>query len=318
MSYTAKDVSVIVVSYNTKDELRNCLQCLSSGEQVIVVDNASEDGSPEMVQAEFPEVTLVRLSENVGFGPANNIGVDHTDRPLRLHLNSDAYAQPGAVDRLAEVFQDSTIAAAGGQLLNPDLTIQNSTAEHLTLGRVWLEQLLVDKLIQKLLPLSSANYWNTKRLIESQSSVSDTPQLMGACLMTRASFEERFDEDFFLYCEDTELCHRLAKHGRIVYVPEAKFIHELGSSSRNRRWLAVARYNAGKELFFAKTQGERARRHCSCVNKIGALLRLFLWAIPTALTFGLVPRFADQVVLFAKVRSASPSQIDPRENRKLS
>lgn len=315
MSYTAKDVSVIVVNYNTKDQLRKCLAQLHSGEQVIVVDNASEDGSISMVQTEFPEIILIPLTENIGFGPANNIGARHADCPLLLYLNSDAYAQPGAVQQLAETFDDETIAAAGGQLLNPDLSLQNSTAERLTLGRVWLEQLLLDKLIQKLFPLSPANYWSTRRLINSGGSVIDTPQVMGACLMTRSSYEEPFDEDFFLYCEDTELCHRLEKKGRIVYVPGAKFIHELGTSSRHRRWLAVARYNAGKELFFAKTQGERARRHCSCVNKIGALLRLFLWAIPTAVTFGLVGRFADQVVIFAKVRAATPSQIDPRRQR---
>jgi len=315
MSYTAKDVSVIVVSYNTRDQLKKCLGRLAGGEQVIVVDNASSDGSAEMVRADFPEAILIALEENIGFGPANNLGVLQADRELILYLNSDAYADAESVSRLAATFDDPTVSAAGGQLLNPDRSLQNSTAEQLTLGRVWLEQLLLDKLIQKLAPLSAANYWTTHRLVATGSSPVDTPQVMGACLMTRKALSERFDEDFFLYCEDTELCHRLAKLGRIVYVPEATFVHELGSSSRDRRWLAVARYNAGKELFFAKTQGERARRHCNCVNKIGALLRLFLWAIPTAITFGLVSRFADQVVLFARVRSARPEQIDPRKNR---
>ncbi len=315
MSYAAKDVSVIVVSFNTKEQLRKCLAHLGKDEQVIVVDNASVDGSAEMVREEFPHATLITLDENVGFGPANNAGALRADRDLLLYLNSDAYAEEGAITRLAVTFDDSSVAAAGGKLLNLDGSLQNSTAEALTLRRVWMEQLLLDKALQRIAPLSTANYWNTNRLVAMGSSPIDTAQVMGACLMTRRSFEEPFDEDFFLYCEDTELCHRLSRHGRIVYVPEAVFTHELGSSSKNRRWLAVARYNAGKEMFFAKTLSDRAAKHCAFANRVGALLRLFLWAIPTALTFGLVSRFAEQVILFAKVRSAKPEQIDPRGRR---
>ncbi len=315
MSYTAKDVSVIVVSFNTKEQLRTCLAHLGQDEQIIVVDNSSSDGSAEMVREQFPHVTLLALDDNVGFGPANNLGAAQADRDLLLYLNSDAYAEEGAITRLAATFDDPSVAAAGGKLLNLDGSLQNSTAEALTLGRVWMEQLLLDKVLQRVAPLSPANYWNTKRLVSTGSSPTDTPQVMGACLMTRRSFEERFDEDFFLYCEDTELCHRLSRHGRIVYVPKAVFTHELGSSSRNRRWLAVARYNAGKEMFFSKTLGDRAAKHCAFANRVGALLRLFLWAIPTALTLGLFSRFAEQVILFAKVRSAKPEQIDPRVRR---
>lgn len=315
MSYTAKDVSVIVVSFNTKEQLRKCLAHLGQDAEIIVVDNASSDGSPEMVREEFPHVALLDLDENVGFGPANNVGALQASRDLLLYLNSDAYAEAGAVTRLAATFDDPSVVAAGGKLLNPDGSLQNSTAEPLTLGRVWMEQLLLDKLIHRIAPLSTANYWNTKRLVCTGSSPIETPQVMGACLMTRRSILERFDEDFFLYCEDTELCHRLSRHGRIVYVPEAVFTHELGSSSRSRRWLAIARYNAGKELFFVKTLGNRASKRCAFANRVGALIRLFLWAIPTALTFGLVSKFAEQVILFAKVRSAKPEQIDPRLRR---
>ena len=118
--------------------------------------------------------------------------------------------------------------------------------------------------------------------------------------MTRS--RERFDERFFLYCEDTDLCYRLRKHGKIVYEPEAVFTHELGSSSSGiGRWKSVARYNRGKELYFQIHHGSFASGVCLFLDRLGALLRLLIWLVPSLLTLGLVKRFRDQVGLFARV-----------------
>ena len=290
-------VTVVVVSFNTRDKLAKCLRCIEPEHEIIVVDNNSSDGSADMVAEEFPAAKLIRNKTNRGFGSANNLGIDAATRELILLLNSDAYAEPGAIDRMAKEFADPTIAAAGGQLLNPDGTRQSSSAERLTLWAVLCEQLLLEKLLPNSKTFSP--YWNSHRLGDKTSV---TAQVMGACLMMRR--QERFDERFFLYCEDTELCRRLAKHGKILYVPEARFTHDLGSSSASKRWLAIARYNRGKEMYLQIHHGQIAMSICWILDRTGALLRLIAWSLASAATMGTRRRFRDQAAMFWRVLTA--------------
>jgi N-acetylglucosaminyl-diphospho-decaprenol L-rhamnosyltransferase len=295
-------VSVVVVSFNTRDKLRQCLSCVVGCHEVIVVDNASHDGSAEMVRAEFPHVRLIANGENVGFGVANNQGASVATGEVVLYLNSDAYAEPGAVDLLSDAMGPG-VAAAGGMLLNPDGSLQESVAGALTLWAVFLEQTMLDKALRR----SGAGYWRTRRaLAQAGDGVAEVEQVMGACLMVRRGLEQ-FDERFFLYCEDTELCKRLRRHGRILYVPSARFTHELGSSSRANRWLSVARYNRGKELYFRIHHGAAAASACWVLNRLGALLRLAGW-LPVA---ALSPSKRGQAVLFWRVLTARPDAVSP-------
>lgn len=260
-------VSVIVVSYNTRDALRRCLNCIEEHHEVIVVDNASIDGSPEMVEFEFPAVKLIRNSKNRGFGAANNLGLGAATGDLALFLNSDCYANPGAIDRLSEALADNSVVAAGGRLLNPDHSLQQSAANALTLWAVFCEQTGIEKLFHN-------PYWVSHKFDQTH----DVEQVMGACLMVRGT-SDRFDERFFLYCEDTELCHRLRTRGKILYVPEAQFIHDLGTSSTGERWRSVARYNRGKELYFRIHHGAFAAFLCWAMNRMGAALRVIVFGL---------------------------------------
>ncbi len=311
------NVSVVVVSYNTIDKLRRCLSCIEPEHEVIVVDNASTDGSADMVASEFPKAQLIRNSENVGFGAANNQGMAVARRELVLFLNSDCYAEPRAIGLLALAFTGQgemfgrgcvgppkhwkstnqlNVVAVGGMLLNPDGSLQESVADSLTTRAVASEQFFMEKILP--------SYWMTKKLYrESGVTPRVVPQIMGACLMIRPL--ARFDERFFLYCEDTDLCIRLRRHGEILWVPAARFTHELGSSSAGvNRWLGVARYNRGKELYFAIHYGWLSASACWLLDRIGALLRVIVWGIPTLLTLGLAPRFRNQVALFTRVLTA--------------
>lgn len=286
------NVSVIVVSYNTKEKLRRCLAAIEPEHEVIVVDNASIDGSAEMVASDFPHVRLIANSENVGFGPANNQGLDVMTRELALFLNSDCYTDPNSIKKLSIVFRDPEVAAAGGRLENLNGSFQPSVAVDLTLWRVFQEQTFLDKLMRPF----GLGYW----MVEPFTEVRVVPQVMGACLMMRPV--ERFDERYFLYCEDTDLCKRLQKHGKILYDPKSTFTHELGSSSAGiGRWKSVARYNRGKELYFSIHYGEFQSFLCLLFDRLGALLRLLIWLIPTLLTLGLLAPFRNQVALFWKV-----------------
>jgi len=260
-----REVTVVVVSYNTQDALRRCLTALQGQEVggIVVVDNDSKDGSPAMVREKFPEVTLVETGANLGFSGGNNAGAAQVATSLVLFLNSDAYADEGAIAKLASVFDDSTVVAAGGRLRNPDGSLQDSVAGKLTLGAVFLEQTLLEKVFR--------SYWQTRRLPTDRPS--EVEQVMGACLMTRSGLEP-WDERYFLYCEDTDLCVRLKRHGRILYVPEAQFMHELGTSSRRDPWRGIARYNAGKELYFRIHHGVVQSAVCFTLDRLGALLRM--------------------------------------------
>jgi N-acetylglucosaminyl-diphospho-decaprenol L-rhamnosyltransferase len=262
-----QDVTVVVVSYNTQGALRRCLTALRDQELggVVVVDNDSKDGSPAMVRDEFPEVTLVESGSNLGFSGGNNAGSALVKTPLALFLNSDAYADDGAVARLASVFSDPSVVAAGGRLRNPDGSLQESVAGKLTLGAVFLEQTLLEKLFR--------HYWRTRTLPTDRPS--DVEQVMGACLMLRHGLEP-WDERYFLYCEDTDLCRRLKRHGRILYVPDAGFEHELGTSSRKDPWRGIARYNAGKELYFRIHHGILQSAVCFALDRWGAIFRMLL------------------------------------------
>ena len=248
--------------------------------QVIVVDNASTDGSVEMLREVMPTLFPGSLSlfssQNLGFGRANNFGLVHATGDLVLYLNSDAYAHYGSIQQLASNFIDSSVIAAGGRLLHLNGSLQDSVAGRLTLGAVFLEQFFLDGIARRF----GRSYWRTRLLPSDEPS--DVEQVMGACLMARRDADPRFDERFFLYCEDTELCHRLKARGRVVYDPRAEFTHELGSSSNQNRWRSVARYNNGKCLYFRITQGKSAAIICAVLNTLGAIVRIFA-GIPLAI-----------------------------------
>lgn len=294
-------MSVVLVSYNTCALLRRCLESLvNQSDDIIVVDNASADGSPEMVAIEFPNVTLLRNPRNVGFGAANNQGLAVARHEHVLLLNSDTEASLGAVEELARHFVKG-VSAVGGALLDEAGAVQPSCCNALTAWAVFCEQSLLMKAFPRSKLLNP--YWVTHRLPEDRPS--EVEQVMGACLMVNR--DARFDESFFLYCEDTELCHRLRQSGKILYVPTARFQHALGAStSANRAW-AIGMYNAGKVRFFELHRSNQAG-FARALNWWGALLRESLYRIK---------RNPDMAAMFRQVRNwnsaVPPLPLDARE-----
>ncbi len=301
VKWVALTVTAIIVSFNTRELLRRCLKSLDSCESVIVVDNNSNDGSPDMVESEFPDFTLVRLEKNLGFGAANNIALKQVTTDLALLLNSDAFALPGAIEKLKAVFKSTEVVAAGGRLFDPDhpAKTQPSCCSKLTLWAVFCEQTLLEKVF----PMSRifSPYWQTPRIMVNHrpSETYEVEQVMGACLMLKPGL--LFDERYFLYCEDTDLCIRLRKQGKILYVPDSEFGHNLGASSQSNRWMSIARYNRGKELTFDIHNGRTASIICFVMNRLGALFRLLIWLVPTATTLGLVHAFRTKSWMFFQV-----------------
>jgi N-acetylglucosaminyl-diphospho-decaprenol L-rhamnosyltransferase len=297
------DVSVLIVSYNARELLRECIESIlcEQGDglavEVIVVDNASADGSAAMVAERFPQARLIANPDNRGFGAACNQGLEVARGRYALILNADIRAQPGALQRLVG-FMDAHPDAAicGGQLRYPDGRIQPSCARELTLWWVFCEQSMLAKLFPR--TRLFGGYWRTHW---DFSATIETEQVMGACMMLRRPFP-RFDEDYFLYCEDTDLCYRVRQAGgRIYYVHDAVFVHHLGASGEPQRAQMVIYYNRGKERYFRKFHGAWQARVCRWLNKGGALLRVLLGLGGVVFTLGRHAGFRRYAATFWQV-----------------
>lgn len=276
-------LTVIIVNYNTRDRLRTCLKELGTEHEVIVVDNASRDDSVQMTELEFPHVKIIKNIKNKGFGPGANQALDMMTGELALLINADCRPRGDSVRRLVEAMGEAPDAiAVGPRLVFPDGATQKSCAGNLTLWAVFCEQFGLDKVFPWTRLFSP--YWETDRLMSTTGNVHEVDQVMGAAILFKPIL--KFDPDYFLYCEDTDLCYRLGKVGLIYYVKDAVFEHELGASSRFFRWETIARYNRGKELFFDKHYGRPAKAVCILFNRLGALSRLLVWFLFTILSFG--------------------------------
>ena len=229
-------LSVIVVNWNVRDLLRECLRSLfeqmrlaSEAWEVIVVDNHSSDGSAEMVRREFPSAVLLVNDENVGFGRANNQAFRLCRGRYVLLLNPDTLVLEHAVDRLVETMDgEGELGALGCRMVNGDGSFQRWTGgSPPTLSNVTCHFLFAYRVLPAfILP----------RPLYLESDPSDDLEVgwvSGACMLLRreALGEAIFDERFFLYGEDFDLCDRLTRAGwKIVYTPRAQIVHYDGRS----------------------------------------------------------------------------------------
>jgi N-acetylglucosaminyl-diphospho-decaprenol L-rhamnosyltransferase len=249
-------VSVVVVSYNVRELLRGCLQSvLAQGEKtdVIVIDNASSDCSTEMVTAEFPQVHLIKNNTNRGFARASNEGIASTRAPYVLSLNPDTVLQPGAIGALADhLDQHADVGAAGPKIVRPDGSLDLAARRAFPSPSVALFRLT---LLSRLFPRHRrlARYNLTDRSPDAEQEIDSGT---AACLMFRRAALEQvglYDEDFFMYGEDLDLCFRLKLAGwRIVYVPHAVVLHFKGQSSRQRSSAMIREFHRSMWIFFRK------------------------------------------------------------------
>ncbi len=254
MKARSAKVSAVVVSYNTRELLRDCLDALSDGYETVVVDSGSTDGSAELVRAHFPNVRLISLA-NVGFGSAANAGIRATDSPYVLLLNADARPLESSVERLVECAEnDPRVALVGPQLVTPERESQRSVIRH-PLG---VSSLVVSTLCPK---LGSNAYTAWRRLAHRTSTVLAREFLMGAVVLIRreaVDHEGLFDESFFMFNEEIDLSFRLRQAGwRVEFCPQATFMHVAGAStSRVKAEMALERLRSHVR-FVAKHESRR-------------------------------------------------------------
>lgn len=232
------DLSIIIVSWNAKKHLLECLQSVISDSkqlqtEIIVVDNASTDGSPDGVKKQFPGVKLICNDKNMGFARANNIGIKASTGRYICLINSDVKVLNGCFDRLYGFMEQTpSVGMAGPRTLNSDLTLQSNCRTFPALHDVFTRTFALDKL------LPHARFLNreiTSFCPENSASMVDV--ITGIFWMIRREALNQvglLDEQFFFYGEDTDWCRRFWKASwKIAYFPKAEVIHFGGASSSN-------------------------------------------------------------------------------------
>jgi GT2 family glycosyltransferase len=257
------DITAILVNYNDRRHLGPCLDSLRAelggGGEIIVVDNASTDGSRDFLASAFPEARIIADTDNRGFGAANNRGLAAATGAGTLFLNTDTVVRPGAIRRLAETLGENPDAAAiGPALVHPDGSFQVSFGNTVSFPGQFRQKLILNPL--------------QKRILRRRRAPRAVGWLSAACLLARTDAVRKvggFDERFFLYFEDIDLCRRLsAAGGRLIFEPRAVVMHEGGATTAGRGRDSRFEYRRSQLYFYS--------RHASGASRF--FLRLYLRA----------------------------------------
>ena len=252
------DVSIVIVNWNVRDLLRRCLHSITQypafSLEVIVVDNASTDGSVDMVRAEFPAVRLVVNSENRGFPGAINQGISLARGRYVLLLNPDTELVGNALGTMvAFADEHSDVGVVGPQLLNSDGSVQSSRRRFPTLATAFFESTW----LQPYAPRRLLEWYYVND--QPDDRVQGVDWLMGAALMARRGAIERvgsMDERFFMYSEELDWCRRFREAGwRVVYLPTAQVLHHEGKSSEQVLPARHIHFQTSKVRYFRKYHG---------------------------------------------------------------
>lgn len=293
-------VSVIIVDWNTKDILQNCLDSIyqtidNLSCEIIVVDNASSDGSTEMLQERYPQVIKFYNKVNRGFGAANNQAFAIMRGKYALLLNTDAILTPGAINKLYSFANTHPQAAiVCGQLLNADGSKQNSVAAFPSLPSLLINTSLLEYIFPQWYP--SKRYEHTFP-IEVDSAI-------GACMMIRKKALDEagfFDERYFFFFEETDLAYAFHSKGWSVYhVPDAFIYHLQGQSIGN---------NIGSRIEFYRSRYQFLRKWHNLpyyylakgVIFLRLLVNVIFNFISVALTLGLSKKVRNKLAIYSEL-----------------
>ena len=249
------DLSVIIVNWNTRDLLCQCLDSLTQKVEgiemeILVVDNGSTDGSVTAVRGNFPGVRLIENPGNMGFAKANNHALSISKGRYLLLLNPDTQVKDEAIERMLSFMNAHAKAGlVGAQLLNADGTKQNSIANFPSLATELLNKNLLRWLFPEKFPGKERDYPGP---IEVDS-------VIGACMLVRRETVEQvglLDENFFLFLEETDWCYRMKKAGwKIYHLPQAEVLHFQGQSAETERGKAKIEYYRSRYHYFRKNRG---------------------------------------------------------------
>ena len=275
------DISILIVSFNTCKALRECLRALPEAvgdlsHEIIVVDNASEDGTAEMLSREHPQISLIANRENIGFARACNQAIKASSGGCLLFLNSDTIARPLSLGALAGYLSaHPRVGAVGPRLYACDGRLSRSCFRFPSLTRPYLNFRLVQYFLGEKFALPYAR----QDPIFSRGGPADW--LSAACLLVRRQALEKvgpFDERYFMYFEDIDLCRRLRNSGwDVVYWPKAEVLHSSGASSHGQKARLRVEDQRSRLIYFSTHHpGLGFRLQCFGVF-LAALMRSARW-----------------------------------------
>ena len=220
------DVSVVIVNWNGMRYLHDCLSSPFDGAEVILVDNASSDGSVAYVRQHFPRIRVVENETNVGFSVANNIGAGLANGDYLLFLNMDTIVYESTIERMRSAFErDDTIGIVGARLERPDGRVQSASSRPL---------MSFERELRRMLSVRKRDAVYGAGIDYDRSHY--TSSVCGAALMIRRDLLGElggWPEEYFAYAEDTDLCRRILERGyRIWYESEARIMHYHGGSAK--------------------------------------------------------------------------------------
>lgn len=295
------DLSVIIVNWNTRDLLCQCLDSLSQkvkgiDTEIFVVDNGSTDGSVAAVREKFPGVKLIENPVNLGFAKANNQAFSVSKGRYLLLLNPDTQVKDEAIEGMLS-FMDVHPEAGlvGAQLLNADGSKQNSIANFPSLATELLNKSLLRRLFPEKFPGKETEYPGP---IEVDS-------VIGACMLVRREAVEQvglLDEKFFLFLEETDWCYRMKKAGwKIYHIPQAEILHFQGKSAEAEKGKARIEYYRSRYHYFRKNRG-RLQQVLLMIGLIARLwIELIFMFIACTLTFFKIKKWRRKFFTYARL-----------------
>jgi GT2 family glycosyltransferase len=256
MRVLMRRLSIIIVTYNSRAEIERCVESITGehapriDHEIVVVDNASSDGTPAYVRSRWPAVRTIDAGGNLGFAGGNNVGIKQTSGDFILLLNPDTIVDPGTVDRLvATLDADPQTAIVGPRIEDGDGRVE------LSFGRMISP---VAELRQKLLVAGNDRRWPViAGMVQRMTRrARDVDWVSGACLLARRRDIEAagfLDERFFMYTEDVDLCAAVRALGRTVrFEPSARIVHLRGRSRLSASSATHAAYRRSQLAFYEK------------------------------------------------------------------
>lgn len=280
--------SIIIVTWNAKDYTRQCLASLKRHAyqgtiETIIVDNASNDGTVEMVTQEFPDVVVMQNETNLGFARANNLGLAKSRGKYALLVNSDVIVFPNCIENLVGYMErNEAVAVAGPRMLGPDGAVRRSTMRFPSIWDSFCRSLALDAVFR------GSKYWGGFLMGDFKNDrTSDVDVLNGWFWAVRreAALDVGFmDEQFFMYGEDIDWCYRFHLHGfRVVFISDAESIHYGGASSSNAPTRFYVEMQRANIQFWRKHHGRVRTAVYIITLGLHALCRLLGYSIVMAM-----------------------------------
>jgi N-acetylglucosaminyl-diphospho-decaprenol L-rhamnosyltransferase len=279
------DLSILIVNWNSAHYLRACLRSIYEQVkeiefEVIVVDNASYDGSEAIVQGEFPATTFIQSEENLGFAKANNLAYRKSSGSALLFLNPDTEVIDTAVEGMYHQLRSRPLTGAVGcRVVNSDRSLQVQYVQ--AFPTIW-NQVLTSDLLFRIWPKSKLGSLRPQG--DARGDAIEVDVIAGSSLMVKRSVFAQvglFCEDYFMYAEDVDLCYRIKRAGyAIQYVGKGTIVHHIGrsSSSKEETHFSSVMQRESLAMFFKKTRGAHYAELFRATTTAAALLRLFLIA----------------------------------------